>query len=251
MRGDFSRSTWRASNHYSSVRLQQGRVLLDAEWNEQVDIAGHVQRTTTADVVGLHGAPKSPDEPFANFAGRAVRRRRGSADRARADLRRRHPLRERRARRGALHRPARPPRPGLARSGQLRGVPRRVGAAHHRRRPARRRLPVAARAGAARTGHGDSDARRVAGATRADRRPRVRPVRATGGQHRPDAGRRGTGAGPHRRLPRAARWRLPAPGEPAVPRGGPHASRAPGRCSSGRATTRRWPRARLPSTRRR
>lgn len=68
MRGDFSRSTWRASNHYSSVRLQQGRVLLDAEWNEQVDIAGHVQRTTTADVVGLHGAPKSPDEPFANFA---------------------------------------------------------------------------------------------------------------------------------------------------------------------------------------
>ena len=35
MNGDLSRSTYRPSNHYSSVRLQQGRVLLDAEWNEQ------------------------------------------------------------------------------------------------------------------------------------------------------------------------------------------------------------------------
>jgi hypothetical protein len=66
MRGDFSRSTWRAVNHYSSVRLQQGRVLLDAEWNEQVDIAEHAHRTTTTDVVGRHGAPKHP--LFANFA---------------------------------------------------------------------------------------------------------------------------------------------------------------------------------------
>ena len=39
MKGDFSRSTYRPKNHYSSVRLQQGRVLLDAEWNEQADVA--------------------------------------------------------------------------------------------------------------------------------------------------------------------------------------------------------------------
>ena len=29
MKGDFSRSTFRSANHYSGVRLQQGRVLLD------------------------------------------------------------------------------------------------------------------------------------------------------------------------------------------------------------------------------
>ena len=52
MKGDFSRSTYRPSNHYSSVRLQQGRVLLDAEWNEHADIGLHVDRATTGDVVG-------------------------------------------------------------------------------------------------------------------------------------------------------------------------------------------------------
>ena len=60
MKGDISRSTYRAANHYSSVRLQQGRVLLDAEWNEHADIGHHVDRTTTVDVVGPTGAPKHP-----------------------------------------------------------------------------------------------------------------------------------------------------------------------------------------------
>ena len=68
MNGDFSRSTYRPINHYSSVRLQQGRVLLDAEWNEQADIVAHVDRTTTSDVVGPTGAPKSAPGVFANFA---------------------------------------------------------------------------------------------------------------------------------------------------------------------------------------
>jgi Family of unknown function (DUF6519) len=68
MNGDFSRSTYRPTNHYSSVRLQQGRVLLDAEWNEQADIVAHVDRTTTSDVVGPTGAPKSAPGDFANFA---------------------------------------------------------------------------------------------------------------------------------------------------------------------------------------
>jgi hypothetical protein len=67
MKGDLSRSTYRSSNHYSSVRLQQGRVLLDADWNEQADIGMHVDRTTTGDVVGVCGAPKHAPNEFKHF----------------------------------------------------------------------------------------------------------------------------------------------------------------------------------------
>jgi hypothetical protein len=68
MKGDFSRTTFRSGNHYSSVRIQQGRVLLDAEWNEQTDLAAHVDRTTTTDVLGRSGAPKSSGGSFEHFA---------------------------------------------------------------------------------------------------------------------------------------------------------------------------------------
>jgi hypothetical protein len=68
MKGDFSRSTYRPANRYSSVRLQQGRVLLDAEWNEQADIVEHVDRTTTSDVIGETGAPRGVAAAFTNFA---------------------------------------------------------------------------------------------------------------------------------------------------------------------------------------
>ena len=67
MKADLSRSTYRPSNHYSSVRLQQGRVLLDAEWNEHADIGLHVDRVTTRDVIGLGGAPIHPPSEFRNF----------------------------------------------------------------------------------------------------------------------------------------------------------------------------------------
>ena len=57
MKGDFTRLTFRPERHYSSVRLQQGRVLLDADWNEEHDIFAHRIETETRDVVGLCGAP--------------------------------------------------------------------------------------------------------------------------------------------------------------------------------------------------
>lgn len=57
MKGDFSRSTFRPEKHYSGVRLQQGRVQVDADWNEQVDIASYQDRITRQDVIGLRGAP--------------------------------------------------------------------------------------------------------------------------------------------------------------------------------------------------
>src|SRR5829696_1209110 len=57
MRGDFSRVTFRPENHFSGVLIQQGRVQLDAEFNEHVAIEAYRDRQTTRDVVGPAGAP--------------------------------------------------------------------------------------------------------------------------------------------------------------------------------------------------
>lgn len=57
MKGDFTSLKFQAANHYSSVRLQQGRVLLDADWNEEIDIAAHRDETAATDVIGRSGAP--------------------------------------------------------------------------------------------------------------------------------------------------------------------------------------------------
>ncbi len=57
MKGDFTRSTFRPEKHYSSVRMQQGRVQLDADWNEQMDITAHRLETEAADVIGGCGGP--------------------------------------------------------------------------------------------------------------------------------------------------------------------------------------------------
>ncbi len=57
MKGDFTRSTFRREKHYSSVRMQQGRVQLDSDWNEQMDIAAHRVETESRDVIGHCGGP--------------------------------------------------------------------------------------------------------------------------------------------------------------------------------------------------
>jgi hypothetical protein len=57
MKGDFSRRTFDPARHYSGVRMQQGRVQLDADWNEQVDLARHRVETETVDTVGHCGGP--------------------------------------------------------------------------------------------------------------------------------------------------------------------------------------------------
>ena len=57
MKGDFTRSTFRPDKHYSGVRMQQGRVQLDADWNEQLDIVAHRTETEAIDVIGGCGAP--------------------------------------------------------------------------------------------------------------------------------------------------------------------------------------------------
>ena len=59
-RGDFTRDTFAPLRHFTRVLMQQGRVQLDADWNEQVSILLHLTRTLAADLLGQHaGTPKA------------------------------------------------------------------------------------------------------------------------------------------------------------------------------------------------
>jgi hypothetical protein len=57
MKGDFSRITFRPEKGYSRVLMQQGRVQLDSDWNEQMAILGHRNEIQMSDVIGVSGAP--------------------------------------------------------------------------------------------------------------------------------------------------------------------------------------------------
>ena len=57
MQGDYSRVTFDPKRHFSMVLMQQGRVLLDADYNEQTAILLHYLRQLAADVIGPHGGP--------------------------------------------------------------------------------------------------------------------------------------------------------------------------------------------------
>jgi hypothetical protein len=57
MKGDFSRKTYDLGKNYKAVLEQQGRVHVDADANEQVDIIAHQRETRTRDGVGPCGAP--------------------------------------------------------------------------------------------------------------------------------------------------------------------------------------------------
>ena len=52
MKGDFSRLTFDPRKHYNSVRMQQGRVQLDADWNEQAEILLYLLRESLQDILG-------------------------------------------------------------------------------------------------------------------------------------------------------------------------------------------------------
>ena len=57
MRGDFSRLSWHPGNGYRRVMLQQGRVLLDADFNAQGELSAHALRVLTRDLLGPHAGP--------------------------------------------------------------------------------------------------------------------------------------------------------------------------------------------------
>ena len=58
MKGDFTRLTHRPLRGYARVLMQQGRVTLDADWNEQRDIDARRWRLQTLDTVGPACAPQ-------------------------------------------------------------------------------------------------------------------------------------------------------------------------------------------------
>ncbi len=66
-RGDFTRDTFYAFKHFSRVLMQQGRVHLDADWNEQTSILLRYLQALAADLIGPHGGPMDPDGTFSSF----------------------------------------------------------------------------------------------------------------------------------------------------------------------------------------
>lgn len=57
MKSDYSRDTFDPQNHYTRVLLQQGRVVMDADWNEQASILLHYLQTLARDLIGPYGMP--------------------------------------------------------------------------------------------------------------------------------------------------------------------------------------------------
>jgi hypothetical protein len=58
MKGDFSRITFDPARHFSRVLMQQGRVQLDADFNEQAAILLDCLRKMMADLIGPYGRPE-------------------------------------------------------------------------------------------------------------------------------------------------------------------------------------------------
>jgi hypothetical protein len=57
MKADLSRATFDKARRYRSVRMQQGRVQLDADFNEQQDILNHRIEIETRDSLGPVAVP--------------------------------------------------------------------------------------------------------------------------------------------------------------------------------------------------
>lgn len=57
MQGDFTRDTFDPVKHYTRVLMQQGRVQLDADWNEQVSILLRYLQALAEDLIGPFGGP--------------------------------------------------------------------------------------------------------------------------------------------------------------------------------------------------
>jgi hypothetical protein len=64
LKGDFSRFTFRKEKHYRKVNIQQGRVQIDSDWNEQNEIQTEYDRSYLQDVIGKNGTPLNEYEGF-------------------------------------------------------------------------------------------------------------------------------------------------------------------------------------------
>ena len=64
MSGDYSRRQFDPQRDFTGVLMQQGRVQLDSDWNEQVEILDRRWRAETVDVVGRCGVPSATPGGF-------------------------------------------------------------------------------------------------------------------------------------------------------------------------------------------
>ncbi|QDT90464.1 DUF6519 domain-containing protein [Gimesia algae] len=70
MHGDFSRDSYNLKNNFTRVLMQQGRLIVDADWNEQSAIVFNYLQTLAADIIGWHGgANVTSDETEAPSGG--------------------------------------------------------------------------------------------------------------------------------------------------------------------------------------
>ena len=67
MKGDFSRATFDVTKHFSRVLMQQGRVQVDADWNEQTAILLHYLQSLAKDLIGDHGGPSDIEDKVKNI----------------------------------------------------------------------------------------------------------------------------------------------------------------------------------------
>jgi hypothetical protein len=58
MKGDFTRDSFEPLKQFRRVLMQQGRVQLDADWNEQIAILLRSLETLTKDLIGPYGGPE-------------------------------------------------------------------------------------------------------------------------------------------------------------------------------------------------
>ena len=64
MSGDYSRKTFEPRRDFSGVLMQQGRVQLDADWNELVGIISRRLRAETIDIIGRGTVPTETPDGF-------------------------------------------------------------------------------------------------------------------------------------------------------------------------------------------
>lgn len=64
MSGDYSRKTFNPQRDFSGVLMQQGRVQLDADWNELIGIVNRRLRAETTDIIGRGTVPKERPDGF-------------------------------------------------------------------------------------------------------------------------------------------------------------------------------------------
>src|SRR5580658_4778517 len=59
MKADLTRNTFHPLKHFLRVIQQQGRVQIDADWNEQAAILLEYMRSLAADLIGQDGGPSN------------------------------------------------------------------------------------------------------------------------------------------------------------------------------------------------